>query len=42
VIDSKPGLSARQVSATLQRTAENLGDRQSFGHGMVNAEQAVQ
>lgn len=42
IYDAKPGLSAKQVSSVLKRTAENLGDRQAFGHGMVNAEKAVQ
>ena len=42
IYDAKPGLSAKQVGSVLKRTAENLGDRQAFGHGMVNAEKAVQ
>lgn len=41
VHDAQPGLSARQVSNVLKQTSENLGDRQAFGHGMVNAEQAI-
>ena len=42
IYDAKPGLSAKQVGSVLKRTAENLGDRQAFGHGMVNAAEAVQ
>ncbi len=41
VHDAQPSLSTRQVSNVLKQTAENLGDRQAFGHGMVNAEQAI-
>lgn len=41
VHDAQPGLSARQVSNVLKQTAENLGDRQAFGHGMVDAERAI-
>jgi lantibiotic leader peptide-processing serine protease len=32
-----PGLSAHQVNSLLTRTAQSLGDRQQFGHGMVDA-----
>jgi subtilisin family serine protease len=41
VKDVDPGLSAKQVSVILKQTAENLGDRQLFGHGMVDALSAV-
>ena len=37
----KPGLSANQVNSTITSTAENLGDRQQFGHGMPNAAAAA-
>lgn len=36
-----PGLSANQVNGTIKSTAENLGDRQQFGHGMPNAAAAA-
>lgn len=39
--DAHPGLSPNQVKALLKRTAEDLGDRQQFGHGMVDAAAAV-
>jgi lantibiotic leader peptide-processing serine protease len=35
--DVRPDLPANQVKSLLRRTAENLGDRQLFGHGMVDA-----
>jgi lantibiotic leader peptide-processing serine protease len=37
VRDQNPGLSPNQVEAILKLTAESLGDRQQFGHGMVDA-----
>lgn len=40
--DANPDMSPRQVVSLLKRSAENLGDRQAFGHGMVNAEGALQ
>lgn len=39
--DANPGLRPNQVEATIKRTAENLGDRQLFGHGMVDAAAAL-
>ena len=39
---SEPGLSPNQVRARLKQTAENLGDRQAFGQGMVRADWATQ
>jgi len=39
--DLKPRLTPRQVTAILKQTAEKLGSRQQFGHGMVDAEAAV-
>lgn len=39
--DQNPGLSAVQAANVLVRTAERLGDRQQFGHGMVDASAAV-
>jgi subtilisin family serine protease len=39
--DENPGLSASQAATLLKRTAENLGDRQQFGHGMVDARAAI-
>ena len=37
LLDHDPGLTPRQVKAILKQTAESLGDRQEFGHGMVDA-----
>jgi lantibiotic leader peptide-processing serine protease len=37
VRDQNPNLSPNQMEAILKQTAENLGDRQQFGHGMVDA-----
>jgi subtilisin family serine protease len=39
--DLNPNLKARQVTAILKRTAENLGDRQMYGHGMLDVAAAV-
>ena len=36
VMDLDPGLNPYQVEARLKLTAENLGDRQQFGHGMLD------
>jgi subtilisin family serine protease len=41
VMDENPGMSPRQVTALLKQTAENLGDRQIFGHGMVDLSAAL-
>lgn len=41
VKDADPSLTAKQVRSILKRTAENLGDRQQFGHGMLDVEAAV-
>jgi len=41
VKDLSSGLNSNQVTSILKRTAENLGDRQNFGHGMLNVEEAV-
>jgi lantibiotic leader peptide-processing serine protease len=41
VRDQNPNLSPNQVEAILKQTAENLGNRQHFGHGMVNAHAAA-
>jgi subtilisin family serine protease len=41
VIDQNPGLNPHQVKAILKRTAEDLGDRQEFGHGMLDVFGAV-
>lgn len=37
IMDTHPGIKPSQVKARLQQDAEDLGDRQKFGHGMVNA-----
>lgn len=41
VRDANPSLSPNQVGAILRKSAQDLGDRQQFGHGMVDAFQAV-
>jgi subtilisin family serine protease len=41
VHDAHPELDGRQVANVVKRTAESLGDRQRFGHGMVDAAAAV-
>jgi len=41
VMDQDPSLSPQQVKAILTRTADNIGSRQYFGHGMLNVYQAV-
>lgn len=41
VRDQNPNKSPYQVEAILKQTAESLGNRQLFGHGMVNAYQAA-
>ena len=35
--DVDPNLAPNQVESIIKRSAENLGDRQQFGHGMVDA-----
>jgi subtilisin family serine protease len=35
--DANPALTPHQVATILKSTAEHLGSRQQFGHGMVNA-----
>jgi subtilisin family serine protease len=39
--DANPGLKANAISSILKRTAESLGDRQVFGHGMLNVPAAI-
>jgi subtilisin family serine protease len=41
VRDLNPKLNANQVRSILKRTAESLGDRQAFGHGMLDVYAAV-
>jgi len=41
MLSQNPSLSPQQVAAILKRTAQPLGDRQEFGHGMVDAAAAV-
>ncbi|TMJ06495.1 MAG: hypothetical protein E6H01_01475 [Bacillati bacterium ANGP1] len=41
ILSQNPGLNPHQVAAILKRTAQPLGDRQEFGHGMVDAAAAV-
>jgi subtilisin family serine protease len=41
IMDENPTMSPRQVTSLIKQTAENLGDRQLFGHGMVNLSAAL-
>lgn len=41
ILSRNPWLQPHQVRAILRRTAGRLGDRQQFGHGMVDALEAV-
>ena len=41
IMDLDPGLNPYQVEARLKQTAESLGDRQQFGHGMLDVLAAV-
>jgi subtilisin family serine protease len=41
VRDEDPRLGSNRVATRLKQTAESLGDRQRFGHGMVDAHAAV-
>jgi lantibiotic leader peptide-processing serine protease len=38
---TNPRLSPLQVNSLITRTAQSLGDRQQFGHGMVDAAAAA-
>ncbi|WDI31376.1 S8 family serine peptidase [Hyphococcus flavus] len=42
VRDAEPGLKPNQVEARVKQTAENIGSRQDFGHGMVRADLATE
>lgn len=39
--DANPGISPAQANSILTSTADNIGGRLTFGHGMVNAEKAA-
>lgn len=39
--DANPGISPAQANSILTSTADNIGSRLIFGHGMVNAEKAA-
>ncbi len=41
VHDLDPGLVAQQIFAILKQTADSLGDRQVFGHGILDVAEAV-
>lgn len=41
VRDANPNLTPNQVRSLIKTTADDLGDHQSFGHGMVNAYKAI-
>jgi subtilisin family serine protease len=40
--DENPGMSPKQIRAIIKRTAQKIGSRQDFGHGMVDAAAATQ
>lgn len=42
IYDANPGIKPSQVKAKLKQSAENIGSRQEFGHGMVRADWATQ
>lgn len=42
IFDANPGIKPSQVRAKLKQTAENVGSRQEFGHGMVRADKATE
>ncbi len=39
--DAEPRLNPRQVDARLRQTADRIGHRLTFGHGMVDADAAI-
>jgi subtilisin family serine protease len=41
ILDIDPGLNPQQAEARLRQTAQDIGSRQLFGHGMVDALAAV-
>ena len=41
LLDANPGLSANRVTTILKQTAEDIGSRQLFGHGMVDVYAAL-
>ena len=41
LMDLNPGLNPNQVTSILKQTAENIGSRQLFGHGMLDVYAAV-
>jgi subtilisin family serine protease len=41
ILDENPDLSPKQVQSIIKRTAEKIGSRQEFGHGMVDARAAI-
>ena len=41
VAAAEPGISPRQIKATIKQTADRVPNRQVFGHGVVNAAAAV-
>ncbi len=42
IIDQNPGISPKKVRAILKRTAQQVGSRQDFGHGIVDAAAATE
>ncbi|HOP20788.1 MAG TPA: S8 family serine peptidase, partial [Amphiplicatus sp.] len=42
IMDADPGKSPNQVEAKIKQSAENIGSRQEFGHGMVRADLATE
>lgn len=42
IMDENPGISPKKVRSIIKRTAQKIGSRQEFGHGMVDAAAATQ
>ena len=42
IMDADPSKSPNQVEAKIKQSAENIGSRQEFGHGMVRADLATE
>ena len=41
VADKNPNLSPREIRSILKETAQDMGDRLAFGHGMLDVAAAV-
>jgi len=42
IADKHPGMSPQEITEILKETADKVGNRQEFGHGIVNADAATQ